>query len=70
VTNNSTRSMPSAKGQPQVIDDYLAEECSLPGQSPRAVEARIFPSGSHEQVWGHPEGDVREVASNRGHVVP
>jgi len=28
VGGSATNNMPSAKDQPQVIDDYLAEECS------------------------------------------
>ena len=55
VSNNSTRNMPSANDQPQVIDDYLAEECSL-GRVLGPLRQEFFPQVHMNRFGVIPKG--------------
>ena len=54
------------RDQPEVIDSYLAEECSRDRVLGPLTQDPS--SGTSKQIQSDPKGNVRKVATNSGHV--
>ena len=66
---SSPRNMASAMKNPEVIREYLANECSE-GRVLGPYGPRVFTANQYEPLWGYTQGLIRWLEADLGFVIP